>query len=141
MSNSKSVGILGRQKSGAQAKRLALVKRGLAYAAVTVLSVVLAAPAMAAYECNVKVVNVLIYQNGFVNILHSGRGDYTGVCNLTSTWKGVEPTTCAMWAGLLQQVKKKSGSAQVYFDGNGSCATLPTYGDSPAPVYIGDVTP
>jgi hypothetical protein len=36
-------------------------------------------------------------------------------------------------------MKKNNGTARFYFDGTGSCATLPTYWRSPAPAYIGDV--
>ncbi|MEJ7804925.1 MAG: hypothetical protein WKG03_03260 [Telluria sp.] len=97
--------------------------------------------ANAAYECSVKVANVLIYSEGSVNVLHSGRGDYTVVCNLNADRAGVSPTTCAMWAGMLQAIKKKNGLAQFYFNGEGTCATLPVYGSAPAPVYIGDVSP
>ena len=96
--------------------------------------------AAAFYECNVKIVNVLVYSNGSVNILHSGRGEYTYVCNLNTERLGVSPTTCAVWFGLLEAIKKKNGTANIYFSGEGSCATLPIYDNAPAPVYIGDVT-
>lgn len=96
--------------------------------------------AAAVYECNVKVVDVLVYSNGLVNVLHSGRGDFTVVCNLNTERQGVSPTTCAVWFGLLEAIKKKNGTANIYFGGDGSCATLPTYDSAPAPVYIGDVT-
>ena len=97
--------------------------------------------AVAHYECNVKVVNVLVYHNGVVNVLHAGRGDYTVICNLNSDYGTVSPTTCAMWAAMLQAIKKKNGLANFYYEGSGSCATLATYGSAPVPVYIGDVTP
>jgi hypothetical protein len=97
--------------------------------------------AVAEYECNAKIQNVLIYKEGLVNVLHSGRGDYTVVCSLAADHGGVSPSTCAMWAVMLQAIKKKNGTANFYFTGTGSCATLPTYGSAPAPVYIGDVTP
>lgn len=101
----------------------------------------LPAHALAAYECNVRVVNVLVYSDGTVNTLHSGRGDYTIICNLNSNYGAASPTTCAMWTAMLQAIKKKNGTANFYFDGSGSCATMPTYGSAPVPVYIGDVTP
>lgn len=99
------------------------------------------ADALAEYSCNVTVKNVLVYSSGAVNILHTGRGDYTYVCNLDSTYNGVSPTTCAMWVALLEKIKSKGGTAAFWFTGTGSCETLPTYGNSPAPVYVGDVTP
>jgi hypothetical protein len=96
--------------------------------------------AAAEYECNVKVINVLVYSDGSLNVLHSGRGDYTYVCNLNTARQDVSPTTCASWFALLEAIKKKNGTANIYFHGDGTCATLPTYGSAPAPLYIGDVT-
>lgn len=98
--------------------------------------------AHAAFECNVKVINILIYGNsGAVNVLHSGRGDYTIICYLDATVGGVSPSTCAMWTAMLQSVKRKNGTATFYFGIDGSCATMGTYGSAPIPAYIGDVTP
>lgn len=94
-----------------------------------------------AFECNASVHNVLIYSDGSVNVLHSGRGDYTVVCGLRGDRGGVDAVTCAAWTGLLQQVKKKGGTANFYYPGAGSCSTMPTYWSSPVPTYIGDVTP
>jgi hypothetical protein len=95
----------------------------------------------AAFDCNVSIRNVLIYTDGSVNILHSGRGDYTVICNLNAERQGVSPAVCGMWTGMLQLIKRKGGQANFYFDGTGTCAELPVYAGSPAPVYIGDVTP
>jgi len=111
-------------------------------ALVVLLSLSSPMKARAAYYCEVSVQTVLIYRAGYVNVLHSGRGDYTIVCNLKDTYLGaVDTTTCAMWTGMLQSIKKKSGKAGFWFDGDGSCATMGTYGAAPVPVYIGDVTP
>ncbi|MBQ4890693.1 hypothetical protein J8L86_12605 [Shewanella sp. MMG014] len=93
----------------------------------------------AAFNCSVDVSRVLIYGNGSVNILHTGRGDYTYICNLNNDWKGVSVTTCAMWTGMLQSIKQNNGKAIFYYGGEGSCSTLPTYSGTPAPVYIGDM--
>ena len=97
--------------------------------------------ASADYTCNVTVQNVLVYSNGGVNVLHSGRGDYTVICSLNGDYQGVSGATCAMWTATLLAIKKKAGTAAFWFAGNGTCATLPTYSSAPAPIYIGDVTP
>ena len=104
-------------------------------------SAVLPSNAVAAYECSVNVKNVLVYKDGIVNILHSGRGDYTIICSMSGDYLGVSVSTCAMWTAMLQAIKKKAGVATFYYDGVGTCATLPTYAAAPVPVYIGDVTP
>jgi hypothetical protein len=103
--------------------------------------IVLPFHARAAFECNVTVKHVLVYADGSVNVLHSGRGDYTVICNMQTNNGNVSEGTCAMWTAMLQAIKKKNGTANFYYPGTGSCSTLPTYWNAPVPVYIGDVTP
>jgi hypothetical protein len=96
--------------------------------------------AHADFYCSVNVQSVLPYHTGAVNILHSGRNDYTYICNLNTTHTvgiSVEPLTCAMWTALLLQAKKNNTPVTFWYAGNGSCATLPTYSNAPVPVYIG----
>lgn len=45
--------------------------------------------AVAAYECNVSVNRILVYADGTVNVWHSGRGDYTVICNMSADYSGV----------------------------------------------------
>jgi hypothetical protein len=89
--------------------------------------------AHAVFECMVKINHVLIYRDGAVNVHHTGRGEYTVVCNLNAERQGVSPVTCAMWAAMLQHIKKNNGNAHFYFDGEGSCAALPRCWESSAP--------
>jgi hypothetical protein len=91
------------------------------------------------FECRVRVTSVLVYGDGTVNVSHTGRGDYTHICNLDQPRQGVSTTTCAMWAAMLQQVKRTNSTVDFYYGGAGSCETLPTYGGSPGPTYIGMV--
>ena len=95
--------------------------------------------AFADFHCVVNVNRVLVYGDGSINVLHDGRNDFTFICNLRGTWKGIDTVTCAMWASLLQNTQNNEVKAIFYYDGTGSCAALPTYGASPAPVYIGTV--
>lgn len=101
-------------------------------------SAVLPMSSFAAYECDVQIIQVLVYSGGNVNVLHTGRGEFTVICNLNSNHGEVSPTTCAMWTAMLQSIKKKGGNAHFYFNGEGSCATMGTYIDAPVPAYIGD---
>lgn len=94
-----------------------------------------------AFECDVKVLKLLVYTEGTVTVMHSGRGDYTHICNLNVETHGVSTTTCAMWTALLQSIKKKGGVATFMYAGAGTCATMLTHGIAPYPHYIGDVTP
>ena len=93
--------------------------------------------AHAAYQCTATLNAVLVYSDGTVNVNHSGRNDYTVVCNLNVTWKGVPTSVCAAWTATLLQTKRANGSLQFYYDGTSACSALPTYADAPAPVYIG----
>jgi hypothetical protein len=106
-----------------------------------ILLVLIPSQSFAYYQCNVQVRDVLVYGDGSVNVRHTGRNDFTYVCNLQAVRLGVGVSTCAMWTSLLLNVKKNNSTAQFYFDGTGSCAALPTYTSAPAPLYIGDITP
>ncbi|WP_298771326.1 hypothetical protein [uncultured Shewanella sp.] len=101
------------------------------------LSVLFSAASFAAFHCVVSLERILVYKDGKVNVWHSGRGDYTDICNLKTEKNGVSIATCAMWTSMLQSIKKDKGQAIFYYEGEGSCATLPIYAASPTPVYIG----
>src|SRR5262245_18867613 len=105
------------------------------------LAILLPAQSFADFTCNTQVRDVLVYADGSVNVRHSGRNDFTYICNLQTPRLGVGASTCAMWTSLLLNVKKNGGTAQFWYLGTGSCATLPTYVNSPAPHYVGDATP
>jgi len=92
------------------------------------------------FSCNAKVNKVLLYKNGAVNVLHTGRNNYTVICNLNQEWKGVSITTCALWVGLLQSVKERGTNTTFYYSSSEatSCSDLPIYGNAPSPVYIGE---
>lgn len=114
---------------------------GIRRSVAAVMACLLPLHANAAYECNVKVKSVLVYSNGLLNVLHSGRGDYTFLCSLNAEYGGASPVVCASWFAMLEHIKKKDGNANFYYPGTGSCETLPTYGNAPVPTYVGDVTP
>ncbi len=104
------------------------------------LSVAFSGVSKADYSCNVTVNGVLAYADGSVNVHHSGRNEWTMTCNLNevrSVGQSVQPNTCAIWTALLLQAKKTNEQVQIWFPGTGSCATLPVYGNSPVPSYIG----
>ena len=90
------------------------------------------------FTCQVNVNRVLVYGDGSVNVLTSGRNDYTYICSLKNERQGVNVATCAMWVSILQNVQNQNAQAFFYYstDKATSCQNLPTYGNSPAPVYI-----
>ncbi|WP_299493362.1 hypothetical protein [uncultured Shewanella sp.] len=103
------------------------------------LSALFSAASFASFHCDVSLNRILVYKDGKVNVWHSGRGDYTNICNLKTENNGVSIATCAMWTSMLQSIKKDNGKAIFYYAGDGSCATLPTYSSSPTPEYIGAI--
>jgi hypothetical protein len=116
------------------------LKSSLRNAILAVLGTALSCHAWADFYCTVNVIAVLPYNTGAVNVLHSGRGDFTYICNLTGTHtsgSSVQPETCAMWVAILLRAKKDNTTVNFWFPGSGSCATLPTYSNAPVPTYIG----
>ena len=106
-------------------------------AAFIAFALIASTTAQAAYFCTATLNSVLVYADGTVNVNHSGRNEYTIVCNLNTAYKGIPTSVCAAWAATLLQSKRANASLQFYYDGTGTCATLPTYGDAPVPLYIG----
>ena len=92
------------------------------------------------FGCSGKVNSVLIYASGAVNIRADWRNDYTYICNVNSEWNGVSPLMCALWVNDLNTSRKVDADVRVYYYGSDDytgCADLPTYSNSPAPVYVG----
>lgn len=115
-------------------------RSSLVFLASTIALMCVPLPGFADFTCTVDVNKVLIYSNGIVNVLHSGRGNYTHICSLQQEYKGVSITTCAMWASMLANFQEKNRRAVFYYNDEAvqSCAELPTYNLAPAPIYIGN---
>lgn len=96
-----------------------------------------AVPAYADTFCSGTVSRVLVYNDGKVLIVGSWRGDYTTVCNVSTTWNGVSPSICVSWLAQLNAATTMNKTAVLYYVGVNDCATLLTYSNSPAPLYIG----
>jgi hypothetical protein len=95
----------------------------------------------AAFSCNVDVQRVLVYSEGTINVRHSGASNFTYICNIRGFRNGVSPEVCLTWKDLLITAQTSARQAAFYYDVPDavatSCATLPTYADSPAPLYVG----
>ncbi|GEM77693.1 hypothetical protein [Vibrio sagamiensis] len=106
---------------------------------VALISIFIPFYSFADFSCTVSVERVLVYGNGSVNIKHSGHDDFTYICNTKGTWKGIDTVTCSLWVGMLQSTQNNDKKAIFYYPGSGTCATLPIYGNAPAPTYIGAI--
>jgi len=102
------------------------------------LALLLTGSAYAEFHCSVDVKKVRILGNGRVTVMHSGRNQFTLICNLNGDWKGVGVSTCAMWTSMLQNIKKNDGRAVFSYKGTGTCSSLPVYAASPVPTFIED---
>ncbi len=93
----------------------------------------------ASHTCDVTISEVLLYGSGVVNVKHSGRNDYTHICNLTTSRANVGVQVCAMWVSTLLSMKQTGKSVRFMYDlpAGVTCASLPLYDSAPAPIYIG----
>jgi len=94
----------------------------------------------ASITCHGTVGPLLVYKDGSVNIRTSYRGNYTYICNLKAERQGVSIATCATWVGVIESARKLNQEILAYYTVDAtfsSCADLPVYSASPAPVYIG----
>ena len=103
------------------------------------LSGVIAAPARADFQCDVRVYHILMYNDGTVSVAHSGRGTFTHICNLNTVRGGINPTTCAMWTATLHSIKARNGLAMFAYPGTGTCASLATFEVAPVPTMVGNM--
>ena len=92
----------------------------------------------ATINCNGQINALLIYSSGDVNIHTTYRNDYTVVCNLKTEKDGVSISTCAVWASLLAKAKHEGRTISAYYSHPAvtDCATIPHYGNAPAPIYL-----
>lgn len=105
------------------------------------LSVVLAIfgaahPASANYACAGKVGSTYVSDVGNVYLAGDWRGTYTQVCNISQEWHNIPPEVCATWIAKIDAAVSLGRTLQVYYRGDGDCASLPHYNASPPPYYI-----
>ena len=94
--------------------------------------------ANAYHFCEGKIETVWTEGVGNVYIVGSWRKDHTQICNLTSTWNGVQRDVCKAWlsAAQLAYAEKFNVTVRYNDDNIKSCSTIPVYGAAPAPNYI-----
>ena len=96
------------------------------------------AQASAFHFCEGKIETVWTEAGGNVYIVGSWRNNHTQICNLTSSWKGVQSDVCKAWLSAAQLAYADKSDVTVrYNDGDiKSCSTIPIYEASPVPNYI-----
>ena len=74
--------------------------------------------------------------DGSLYIWGTYRSEWTQVCNLMVTWKGVDPNMCKQWHAMTMTLRVTSEPVTVYYYDLPSCAAIPYYSDAPAPGYV-----
>jgi len=105
----------------------------------TALLLLLLSPAIsqaAPQWCRGTVDNLWTKNNGDVFVLPSSRGNHVQICNVKSTWKEIDPTTCMMWVSHAQAAVTTGKQTIIHYGDIASCSTMPVYSESPAPIYL-----
>ncbi|MEP2103984.1 MAG: hypothetical protein ABJP02_17795 [Parasphingorhabdus sp.] len=106
--------------------------------AAAVMALMFPSPASAAALCAGSVAHVYIYASGSVHIIGSWRNTLTQICNVKEEWKGIDTQTCFAWFSAVSSANVENQQIAIYYGGlnQADCATIPHYGNAPAPVYI-----
>ena len=88
--------------------------------------------------CAGKVSNIYVDNANYLTVLGAWRGDYTVLCNIRTTWKGIDPMTCLSWMGIAMTATSKQQGVTVYYADPAAvaCNTLATYANSSPPIYV-----
>lgn len=112
-----------------------LVARSIAAAAL--IALLPAAPARA-LECGPSLLSEMVtHADGDVMILAPWLSNWTYICNLAGTWKDIPGQTC--WAWFSQASAAIVDGREVGIDYgsiSGTCSTLATFENAPAPAYL-----
>jgi len=76
--------------------------------------------------------------NSGVYILGSYSPNWTKVCQIDATWKGVTAETCKFWFSIAQGSYHAETQVNLAYDSSeiSSCSTIPTYSNAPSPKYL-----
>lgn len=86
--------------------------------------------------CTGKILKVLTYADGQVQIYTDWRAEHLTLCNLNANWKNVSPSTCAAFFATATMAQKNDSWTTIRYSGSTPCNALPTYANAPNPFYI-----
>lgn len=87
-------------------------------------------------QCSGRVLGIFVNNTGNLYIQASYRNEWTQICNVTSTWKGISPDLCKQWSSLVTALRVTQEPVVVYYSETMACNAIPYYTDAPAPVYV-----
>jgi hypothetical protein len=86
--------------------------------------------------CTGTIDRVLMTADGDVDIKATYRGDFTKICNRDNYWNDISPEVCADWYDTVVAARISGRTITIRYPDGTPCDTLPTYNDSPAPMYF-----
>jgi hypothetical protein len=93
--------------------------------------------ARADISCGGTLSAVLLYADGSVMIQGTWRNDLTIICNTQNNFGGIDTSICLAWYGAAVKASQSHVGVGIYYTGDTyTCANLPTYHNSPPPVYL-----
>jgi hypothetical protein len=73
-------------------------------------------------------------------LIYESFGGWYQVCNLTTTWKAVDPAICKSWTAVLTALRVTQEQVDVAYSST-ACSALPHDAAAPAPAYVGYYLP
>jgi hypothetical protein len=92
--------------------------------------------ALADFACEGTPTGIFTNGNGAVTVQMPWRQDWVGICNVKTSWKGIDPSVCWAWFAHLSTAVAEHKPIIVYYADPSSCTTIPLYESSPAPYYV-----
>lgn len=86
--------------------------------------------------CRGQITNTFLDKEGRLYINGNWRKDHTQVCNINMEWNNVSTDVCKGWLSIVQTAVVTKSHVIVNYNDAVSCSALPTYTNSPEPVYI-----
>lgn len=88
-------------------------------------------PSYAAQWCTGTIKATYSTQSGAVLIYTSYRNDWTQLCNITATWKGISPVLCNLWVSYVTTARAAQIPVSAYYS-DYTCDAVPSYESAPA---------
>lgn len=87
-------------------------------------------------SCTGTPTGVFTNTNGSLVAQMPWRQDWVGVCNVKTSWKGIDPSICWTWFTFISTAIAEQKPILVSYSGASNCASIATYENSPAPYYV-----
>lgn len=90
----------------------------------------------ASQHCHGTINNLLIGNDGILQVVPSWRGDWIALCSTVAEWKGVATDACRSWQAVAITALTSRVQTVMHFADAPACAQMPHYGDAPPVGYV-----